>query len=344
MKLIDIIIPLSNSSKLTEEYSYNHYGDYAVIDGSTTSDYRLKIDTYDYDGTCVCVTTAGVYAGNVSLYSGKFSVGNNVKCYFVKEKYRNIDLNYLSVHMLSIAEKCLTGKTGDYASLNISMFENFEFNLPSIEIQKKCSEFYKKYELVNKKIKFIQQIISDQDYNMNIINYEYISEIQANKIFKLDGGCSKLTEEFRYNNSDNDLLPVYTGAKKFENLFVNKQSVSEKYQFYNYDMKVTRKGDAGFVMLVDDDIFTINDDAYAIKNIPNEHLINNKYIYLWIFRKHANNAVVDEDGNGTFSKTNFEREIIKIPNKEIQKTLIGYMYIYEALSKLIFEANNELNI
>ena len=124
MKLIDFLEPLTCNSKLTEEYAYNNFGDFVVIDGSTMNDYKLKIKTFDYDGISICVTTAGIYAGNVSIFKGKFSVGNNVKCYFLRKKFKKINLDYLVVHLSLIAEKCLTGKSGDYSSLNISMFEN----------------------------------------------------------------------------------------------------------------------------------------------------------------------------------------------------------------------------
>ena len=342
MKLIDFLEPLTCNSKLTEEYAYNNFGDFVVIDGSTMNDYKLKIKTFDYDGISICVTTAGIYAGNVSIFKGKFSVGNNVKCYFLRKKFKKINLDYLVVHLSLIAEKCLTGKSGDYSSLNISMFENYEFNFADLNFQKKAALFYLKYKEIEKKCNFIESILLEQDYNLNISNYKCIAQVPATDIFKLKGGYSKLTEEFRYNNSDNQLIPVYTGAKKFENLYVNKDVIPKEYLFKNYNMKVTRKGDAGHVMLISDKIFTINDDAYAIKNLTNDNIIYNEMIYLWLFRKYAVKSVVDENGNGTFSKTSFENRIIKIPDKKTQEIIIKYMFIYEELNKLVSLTKNEL--
>lgn len=342
MKLIDILEPLSSNNSLTEEYSYNHYGDYAVIDGSTTNNYKQKIDTFDYDGTCLCITTAGIYAGNVSLFSGKFSVGNNVKCYFLRKQYQNINIKYFILHLTAIAEKCLTGKSGGYTSLNTSMFENFDIKLVSEKNQKKYSKFYDKYKKLISTVDFLNNIIKEYNDNLNIGDYEILVEKPADKIFVLSGGYSLLTEEYRYNNSDDSLIPVFTGAKKFENFYVNKKAVLKKYIYDNFDMKVTRKGDAGYTMLVCSNTFTINDDAYAVKNILDDDIINNKYFYLWLFRKYASMAVVDEDGNGTFSKTKFLSIKMAIPKKETQEVISKYMFVYESTNELYQEFVNEL--
>lgn len=342
-KLIsELFFSINSNSKYTEEYAYNNSGDYIVIDGSTQGfEYKLKIDTYDYSGMVIAVTTVGYYAGHVSYYDGKFSVGNNVSCYMLTEEARkmNIDIRYFVFKLFRISKNIISGEAGGYAALNTTKFENSYIEIDSIEKQNEIIEFMKvredllKFELkIEEKSKLIN--------NLQLCNMEG-EKHPIHKILDVCGGSSFLTEEFLYNNSDNleERIPVYTGAVNFSGKYVNKNKARK---IFNDCLKITRKGQAGALAYIDGE-FTINDDAYVLKIKEKYKKVINVYFLQFYLSTIISKAVSAEDGNGTFNKTKFKAMEIVLPRIDIQNKIGALYSTYMKLYK-IYNETNQLRI
>ena len=337
IKISKLLIPLEAKSKYTEEYSYNNGGEYIVIDGSTQNfDYKLKIDTYDYDCLAISVSTVGFYAGHVSYYQGKFSVGNNVACFKLSEEAlkRGVDVKYLVFKFFGVTKTITSGESGGYAALNVNKFLNSYIQLDDVEQQKKIIEFMSKREEISKLENKITNVIGAfEKYQLGAVEG---TETPINKIVELIGGSGYLTEEFLYNNSDNldDLLPVYSGAVEFNGRYVNRNKARK---IFTDSLKITRKGLAGYIMFIKGD-FTINDDAYVVK-IKEEYKdkVNLNFLHFY-FLSIISKAISSEDGNGTFNKTKFLSFNIKLPKKEIQDK---FGKVFEKYIKLSV-ANNRM--
>ncbi len=317
IKISKLLIPLEAKSKYTEEYSYNNGGEFIVIDGSTQSfDYKLKIDTYDYDCLAISVSTVGFYAGHVSYYEGKFSVGNNVACFKLSDEAVNMGLNvkYLVFKFFGVTKTITSGESGGYAALNVNKFLNSFIYIDDAKKQNRIVEFMNKREEITKLESKISNVIDKiQKYQLGPV--EGIPT-PINQIVELIGGSGYLTEEFLYNNSDNldDLLPVYSGAVEFNGRYVNRNKARK---IFSDSLKITRKGLAGYIMYIKGD-FTINDDAYVVK-IKDEYRdkININFLHFY-FLSIISKAISSEDGNGTFNKTKFLSFDIKLPKKDVQ--------------------------
>ena len=336
IKISSLLIPINSNSKDTEEYAYNNSGDYPIIDGSTQNfDYKLKISTYDYDDTVISITTVG-YAGYVNVFSGKFSVGNNVACFKLSDYANELKLNiyYLAFKFFQITKNITSGESGGYASLNINKFLDEYIDVDEEKDQLKIIKFMKKrkelFVLENKIDKAIQNF---KKYNINDIDGKIYP---INKILNLIGGSSELKEEYLYNNSDHldDLLPVYSGAISFKNQYINKDK--SKKIFCN-QLKITRKGVAGHILYIPGE-FTINDDAYIVK-IYDDYVkkINIHFLHFYL-SSIINDAISSKDGNGTFNKTKFLTFKIKLPSiykqNEVGKIFCKYLKLIAINEKM----------
>lgn len=345
IKISKLLIPLDFNTKYTEEYAYNNSGDYIVIDGSTQNyEYKLKIDTYDYDMTVISITTVGYYAGHVNYYKGKFSVGNNVACYKLSDYAinNNLDVRYLVFNFFNVSKKIISGESGGYAALNTKKFENSVIDIDTNEKQKEIVDFMiKREELFSLENKLTNAFEKMDKFQLSGFDGE---EYPITKVLDLIGGSSYLTEEFLYNNSDDldNLIPVYTGALSFNGRYVNRSKCSK---IFSNSLKLTRKGLAGQMMYIKGD-FTINDDAYVIK--IKEDFVENVNIHFLHFYLSTLvlGAVSSEDGNGTFNKTKFLSYDVKLPDIKFQnkygELFERYLELKEICSK-IKEFRIELN-
>lgn len=334
IKVKDLLVPLQSRNNLTEEYAYNHQGIYPVIDGSTQDlEYKNKIDSFDYNCTCIAITTVGFYAGHVSKYSGQFSIGNNVQCYTINPKY-SYDIDYVIFKLFQISKNILNGQSGEYSSLNITKFENSVIILDSPEYQEKVIRIMNGRD----KLMFLEKKLTDyiNTLELHSLQTDKQNRIPISKVIDLEGGSSYLTEEYLYNHSDNldDLIKVYTGALTFNNKFVNRSSAKKVFKD---TLKITRKGQAGLLSFIKGE-FTINDDAYSVKILPEyENKVNMYYLYFYLLTI-TKEAVTSEGGNGTFNKNKFLKLNLVLPNlekqNEIGKLIERYIRIKDFVESL----------
>lgn len=332
VKISKLLCPISANPKYTEEYAYNNSGTYPVIDGSTQSfDYKLKIDTYDYDDVVIAITTVGYYAGHVNVYSGKFSVGNNVSCFTLSDYANKLKLNidYLAFKFFQITKNIISGESGGYAALNINKFLDLYIDIDISNQSQIVKLMEKRKELFILENKIDTVIQNFRKYNLNEVDGEIYP---INKILDLIGGSSNLTQEYVYNNSDhlNALLPVYTGSITFSGQFVNR---NKSKKIFKNQLKITRKGIAGHISYIPGE-FTINDDAYVVKiNEDYVEKVNIHFLHFYL-SSIINDAVSSQCGNGTFNKTKFLTFKIKLPSIDKQNEVGNVFYKYLKLIEI----------
>lgn len=109
IKLSEIFIWKKGSAKYTQNYMLEHPGDYKVYTANTKGDGTSgkKIDTYDFEGECIRLTTNGEYAGSFSYISeGKYSLNGDAGRIVVKEEYHDsIHLPYIYAVLQTIREE-----------------------------------------------------------------------------------------------------------------------------------------------------------------------------------------------------------------------------------------------
>lgn len=327
IKVNELLSRLESKPKYTEEYAYNNSGDFPVIDGSTQSfDFKLKIDTFDYDCDVISVSTVGFYAGHVNYYKGKFSVGNNVACYSFLPKFYELNLNplYLVFKLFRLTKILTSGESGGYAALNTTRLENSFLEIDDSGTQTKIVSFMEKREsLLKLECNISKTIEQFEKFKLDKIDGNIVP---VGDVIDLIGGSSALTEEFVYNHSDDleKLIPIYTGSIFFTGRYVNSKDLR---RIFHDTLKITRKGQAGAIMFIKGN-FAINDDAYVV-SIKDEFKdkVNIHFLHFY-FLSIASESVSSECGNGTFNKTKFLKTKIRLPNKATQDKIGGVFKKY----------------
>ncbi|MCI8965154.1 MAG: hypothetical protein HFJ43_02195, partial [Clostridia bacterium] len=178
---------------------------------------------------------------------------------------------------------------------------------------------------------------------------------KVKKFFDVLGGNSGLIEEFIYNNKPNkteDEVKVYTGATNLKMLkSIDKDAIlpnGKNIKFYSGEgIRIVRKGKAGSLKYINDNNYTINDDAYILKvKEKYKDMINLKYFAC--AQKQLFKDCVSSEGegkNGTFNKTLFQEMYFEIPEIEKQKVIVKeYERCMELKEKIcnIEESINEI--
>lgn len=175
---------------------------------------------------------------------------------------------------------------------------------------------------------------------------------KVRKFFDVLGGNSGLTEEFIYNNQPKNIensIKVYTGSVDDNQL----KSVDEKAilpngreikKYSGEGIKIVRKGKAGSLKYINNESYTINDDAYILK-VRDEYKdqINLKY-FACMSRQMFKDCVTSEgEGkNGTFNKTLFQEMYCEIPAIERQKELVKEYEKCKNLEKKLYLIGNKI--
>lgn len=159
-----------------------------------------------------------------------------------------------------------------------------------------------------------------------------MNKFPIKEVFKIHGGVSGLTEKVIYENQSKDPeknIYVYSGAteKRFHlpkvnsNLIINEKRI-KTFSKKNEYILISRKGKAGYMQLIKDTNFTINDDAYIMQVKKNFIDKVNLDYFIHKYQKFFLNFVSSKDSNGTFSKEIAENYEIEIEEIETQKSFI----------------------
>ncbi|MDN5095176.1 restriction endonuclease subunit S [Aliarcobacter butzleri] len=155
-----------------------------------------------------------------------------------------------------------------------------------------------------------------------------MNKFPIKEVFKIHGGVSGLTEKVIYENQSKDPeknIYVYSGAteerfhlpKVNSNLIINEKRI-KTFSKKNEYILISRKGKAGYMQLIKDTNFTINDDAYIMQVKKNFIDKVNLDYFIHKYQKDFLNFVSSKDSNGTFSKEiaqNYEIELISIEDQ-----------------------------
>lgn len=121
------------SGKYTKSFCIKNQGEYPVYSGNTIS-YFDKINEYMYCGEYLTWAKDGL-AGYMMLNSGKFSITNHRGILILKDKKKNINLEYIKIVLEPIFRKNIKGRLGtdeknEYTTLSKEMIKNIKEKIP----------------------------------------------------------------------------------------------------------------------------------------------------------------------------------------------------------------------
>ena len=331
---------------LTEEYFYEHKGNYPVYSGQTRNEGIVSyIDNYEHDGNCVTVTTYGNNAGRLFFRIGKYTIGRN--CMGIKPKKQYLDqinMEWFSYKFQNLFYKLRIGDLHGQRSLNQKLIKNVIINIPSIEIQVDQLYQYRKLQKMIKHVTKIQHEISE--FLENKLDYFPIKFTNhLSEIFNICGGNNNLTEEFIYNNqptTSDEAIPIYSGSTiQSTSLGFIERTAQKKSKGLKISKApaiiVVRKGLAGTMKYVKTGDFTITDDAYVM-TLKTEW--KNKINLRWFVLQYQDlfkNLVTSKSDNATFSKEYAEQQTIAIPPINAQNNIAKKIIKLDALKIRLIE-------
>jgi len=335
-------IPETN---LTEEYFYEHKGEYPVFSGQTENEGIIAyIDGYNQTEPCVTFTTYGVNAGTLNYREGKYTIGRNCMGLRPKEKFKDkIILEWFIYRYQNLFYKSAIGDKNGQKSLNKILIKGVEITIPNKNIQRKQLRLYQRalsmVSDINNLLSKLNNLLNSK-IKINLIAYEE----EIGNIFHFKGGNSGLTEEFVYYNqstSEDDKIPILSSAT-IETNFMGYISKNAKPQgkklkiFKGPCILVARNGYAGKMTYISESEFTTNDHAYVL--VPKEEWKNeiNLRWFVYQYQELFFNLVTSKSDNATFNKEYAKKQKVKIPDKENYQDKIAKMLlkIDELINKL----------
>lgn len=288
-----------------------------------------------FSGPCITWTKEG-YAGKLFYREGEFFPIDVVGVLKPREEFESkVDLKWFLYSQQKNFYKSVYSR-GNQGKLYQDTTKKIKFLLVDLATQKRISKKYEEVEklqfLIKKLIFKIESLIRikvklDKSFNANLW-----------KVFDLKGGNSGLTERVIYNNpplNEKEEVYVYSGSIDSESLLgtVKKDTKigNKKIKLFNGPrIIVTRKGLAGTMVLRDNSLLTINDDAYAL-TVREEYknLVEEKWFF-YIHESLFKNLSTGKQGNGTFSKNKLKNKNLDFPNISKQKEIAKkYEFLFE---------------
>lgn len=317
-------IPETN---LTEEYFYNHKGQYPVYSGQTKAEGIIAhIDSYNQNQPCITFTTYGINAGTMFYREGEYTLGRNCMGLRPREKYKNrINLRWFSYKYQNLFRRLRIGDLKGQRSLNKTLLEDSQIIIPDVEVQEVQLKAYTKPQFFIDKIKQLRSksasLLKSNMQVTNFVHHERISEL-----FHIKGGNSGLTEKFIYCNSPKNVdegIPILSSATIKANLMGyisrNAKPNGKKLKTFNGPcILIARNGYAGTMTYITEKEFTTNDHAYVL--FPKKawkDRINLKW-FMYQYQELFYNVVTSKSDNATFGKEYAENQEVKLPNIDFQ--------------------------
>lgn len=324
------IFDFISETDLTERDFYEHKGQYPVYSGQTENfGIVAYLDTYKQEEPCVTFTTYGVGAGKLFYREGKYTIGRNCMGLMPKKEFKDkINLEWFSYKFQSLFYKFRIGDKTGQGSLNKILIENVQIQIPDKEIQEAQLKQYKKTQVIlNKVQKSLNEFKDLMGYKIEINSHIYQEQIK--KVFDFKGGNTGLTEEFVYNNTpenDKDSILILSSATLKTNLmgYVSRKAKPDGKDLIVFKapaILVARNGYAGTMTYIPYGEFTTNDHAYVLtpkkkwKDKINLRWFSHQYQGLF------HSLITSRSDNATFNKTHAEKQLIEIPDIDIQDRL-----------------------
>lgn len=317
----DLIIPVFTGAK---EFQ-NKYVNLTSIPSHKIffgSDYTIKINRKG-DVKFATIITEKKFTINDDAYIG----------YLNKQKIKElgITVNAFCGFIISNISKFSSSESGN-GTFNKNSFLNSIFDIDNIKDYELRFKFYKNKFTLLKIAKLLKEV---REVSINIpLNLEFAP---ITKLFKIHKGSSKYTEEYIYNNSDEkeDLIPLYTGALKFENKYINKSSINDIIP--SPSIRILKDGvNSGISEVITDKSYVINSHALALTPIKPELDLN---IYSFLLRTYIVRILNDPSGNPTLNTKEFEKISIPIIIKGPTTAALSRKILnFNRLEKIIYES------
>ncbi len=331
---LDEVFYVDCGKRITEREVYSNKGELPVLTSTTKNNGTtwfadkewLKTKGKIFSGPCITWTKEG-YAGKLFYREGEFFPIDVVGVLKLREEFEEkVDLRWFLYSQQKNFYKSVYSR-GNQGKLYQDTAKKIKFLLVDSDTQKRIS---KKYEEVEKLQSIINDMISKMDTLLQM-KVKLTKSFNANlwKVFDLKGGNSGLTERVIYNNpslNEKEEVFVYSGSIDSESLLgtVKKDTKIENKLIKLFEgprIIVTRKGLAGTMVLRNNKLLTINDDAYAL-TVRNEYkeLVDEKW-YFYVHESLFKNLSTGKQGNGTFSKNKLKNKNLDFPEISEQKEL-----------------------
>ncbi|VEU68443.1 restriction endonuclease subunit S [Mycoplasmopsis pulmonis] len=321
-KLGQILNLEKGKSKYNAKYVSQNIGIYNLY-SSKTKDQGIfgKINSYDFNGEYILITTHGAYAGTVKYVNEKFSTTSN--CFILKVNENIVKTKFLS-YLLLLQEKTFNDMAigSAYGYLKNYNINDFEVNLPNLKIQ---SAIIKIIEPLEKQINaFDELIFSEQKSLQHYLNYF------LNKLASINPSIFK-------NYKLGDITKIVSGNPKFTKSYIEKNegvypvisSSSFNNGVYGYintfdyekGITISKDGSVGNIFY-QSNCFSINASAMLIQ--PVENMILEKYLFYLLRSKEKN---IKQVFSGSVIKHIYPRDIVKIkvdlPTLKTQSAILG---------------------
>lgn len=297
-----------------------------------------------FAGPAIVIVRKGLAGKTKYIGAGKFTINDDAYVIKVKDKYAGeINIEWAEKIIHKYTDSCITSR-GTNGTFSKEQFLDLDFTYPSMDEQKEILEIYKSIDNLNCKVSEILGHI--KKINKCIISDGAEIQKEAGTLFEMSGGNAGLTEEFIYNNQpmdEEDAIMVYSSST---DKTTNMGFVSRKAKIKGKHIKcfsgpaaiIARNGQAGKVIYIESNLFTINDHAYVLRvKSANKKIIDLEW-FADVAEKYTENCVTSKDANGTFCKEIFLKEQINMPGyltqKEIMEKKKSLSEIYSKLEML----------
>lgn len=305
-----------------------------VVDKSTIINGRhIKIFT----APAIVIVRKGLAGKTKFIEKGEFTINDDAYVITVKEKYKaEIKIEWIEKVIQNYAVNCITSK-GTNGTFSKEQFLELEITCPSVHEQEEIVRVSKAIEILKDKIYVLDEQLKNLDHY--IIGGNALFQMEAGKLFDIQGGNSGLTEEFIYNNqptNKKEAIVVYSSSTATA---TNMGTISKNAKIKGKQIKrfkgpaviISRNGQAGKVMFIEEGLFTINDHAYVLTvKKAYEKQIDLKW-FSYVCEKYSKRCVTSKDSNGTFCKDIFLKEQIDVVEYDLQEKIVKQKEEFYAL-------------
>ena len=279
-KVSEIFNTSLSDGKYTKSYTTKNIGKFPLYSGQTDGEYA-NINSYDYDGSYLTWAKVGL-AGYIMHHDNeKFSITNNRGILLLKDKYNNLNLEFLKILLEPIFRKNIKGRLGtqeknEYTTLSKEMILNIKDKLiipinndGTFDIEKQ-KEIVRKYKVIEE----MKKSILEKSLPFTLSNVQFDGEtpyiyIRVSDLFEIQRGKSIYTKTYCKNN--NGEYPVYSADNK------NPLGYRNDYDYKGKFLTSSMNGIAGVLTILDEK-FSVNADRVVfvpkVKEISLEYIKN----------------------------------------------------------------------
>jgi len=359
VKISNIFDLIGENHLFTEEYIYNHQGNFPVYSATLNKPVGF-VSNYSFETEMLLIVNYGDAGKTTYLNKHKFNIGRNVSGIIPKIEFmKYINLEFMKYLLEPILTSYLV--SSNMGAMSQSTIKDIEFELPldnlgniDLEFQNNFVKKYKKITLYKNKIeKIINQLNSILNKEINIEKYT-IKKIE--EIAILNKGSNKISEENIYKNYDSKGIPVYSSATLNDGIMG--RISKEYYESFDKQGKAeeltwTTNGYAGVVFYRETDYLYSEKCGRIILRKEFKEKINPKFLKIYL-NQITYKYKTSESNNGKLDILHMLNVPIKLPidkdgniDLEIQDSIVKkYQDLDDLKNRLITilkKCNNIIN-